>query len=215
MLFYLLTLINNNINKINNNETITSSELERSLINNLISDRGEFPAVNAYETLVIRGFPGIPRNPTSLKLNQYLYENNIFYLYIDDVKQNQVFDSRGFLRENVTARPLNEDTVHETDRNDSIEIQKEKIKKARDEHCKLKRKSKGSSSPWRGPRNDKSRNFWISSAGPDGAAFWQENECGSTLGEAISRWLEQYSAPITIPDRAPPTSQFGGPNLRP
>ena len=31
-----LTLINNNINKINNNETITSSELERSLINNLI-----------------------------------------------------------------------------------------------------------------------------------------------------------------------------------
>ena len=199
-----LTLINNNINKINNNETITSSELERSLINNLISDRGEFPAVNAYETLVIRGFPGIPRNPTSLKLNQYLYENNIFYLYIDDVKQNQVFDSRGFLRENVTARPLNEDTVHETDRNDSIEIQKEKIKKARDEHCKLKTSE-----------SKESRNFWISSAGPDGAAFWKENDCGSTLGEAISRWLEQYSAPITIPDRAPPTSQFGGPNLRP
>ena len=72
-----------------------------------------------------------------------------------------------------------------------------KAVKANNEHCKT----------------NSNKQFWVSSAGPDGAGFFQANDCATTAEKGIiaglTRFFEQYKVPFT-PKRQAPTTDPGG-----
>ena len=220
---YLTTLNNNNINVkllsfvdkqtrarigeiVNLINRITMSgenpNIENVMIADLYADKGSIEALNAFNSLEEAkitdfGMDTYFKYINKIQLTQV--PNTIRYeLTIDNNKYNQVFDSNGNLM-TIEVEPLTEpqegDTVHIPDPNDTREEQIQKAVQAQNEHCDNGAKQ--------------SKAFWMSSAGPDGAAFYQANDCATKAEKGaiagITRFFEKYSVPFT-PKRQAPTS---------
>jgi len=213
---YLTTLNNNNIDTILLNivdkqtrtrigeivnlvNRITAGEnpdIENVMKKDLYADKGDIKSLNAFNSLQKARITELDIN----RLNNITLSNvpnTIRYkLTIDNNDYNQVFDENGNLMtipEEPQTEPQQGDTIHNVNPNDTREEQINKAVNANKEHCK----------------DNPNKAFWISSAGPDGANFWQANECGRSgeegLINAIGRWFEQYSVPFKPKPQAPST----------
>jgi len=197
----------NLVNRISNGE---NPDIENVMKKDLYADKGNINALNAFNSLQKARITELDIN----RLNNITLSNvpnTIRYkLTIDNNDYNQVFDANGNLMtipEEKPTQPSAGDTIHNVNPNDTREDQLNKAVNANKEHCK----------------DNPNKTFWISSAGPDGANFFQANECGRSgeegLINAIGRWFEQYSVPFKpkpqVPTTDPSRDRGGGFVTRP